>query len=322
VTPLEIAVRMAAPFLIERGVDPSEDGLGPALVMRLLLELPEERGYFRPLANQPEMAAALWSTMRELRMAGLRASDLKPEHFSSAAKHAELTALLGAYERFLSDCARADFPTVFEEALRHRDWCPIQDADCWTELPDVVWPPIQRRLLDAMPGERIEPVALALPGATLPRRLKEARTARQEPAAAAPLAFLMAPELAPPGDRSALSLFHAGGCEAEVETVVRRILASGRTLDQVEIVCASPHYSALVWEKAMRYEWPVTLAQGLPAALTRPGRALLSLVDWIEDDFAAGRLRRLFESGDVRLPEHVPMSAGRAARLLIRAQAA
>src|SRR6186997_2614705 len=58
VTPLDVALRMGAPFLVERGIDPSEEGLGPALVMRLLLTLPEEGGYFRPLATQPDLAAA------------------------------------------------------------------------------------------------------------------------------------------------------------------------------------------------------------------------------------------------------------------------
>jgi hypothetical protein len=32
VTPLDIALRMGAPFLVERGIDPSEEGLGPALM--------------------------------------------------------------------------------------------------------------------------------------------------------------------------------------------------------------------------------------------------------------------------------------------------
>jgi hypothetical protein len=58
VTPLDIALRMGAPFLVERGIDPSEDGLGPALMMRLLLDLSGEHGYFRPLADQPTMAQA------------------------------------------------------------------------------------------------------------------------------------------------------------------------------------------------------------------------------------------------------------------------
>lgn len=45
VTPLDIALRMAAPFHVEAGIEPSEEGLGPALMMRLLHELPEP-GYF------------------------------------------------------------------------------------------------------------------------------------------------------------------------------------------------------------------------------------------------------------------------------------
>lgn len=47
VTPLDIALRMGAPFLVERGVDPSEEALGPALMMRLLMDMPQQGGYFR-----------------------------------------------------------------------------------------------------------------------------------------------------------------------------------------------------------------------------------------------------------------------------------
>src|SRR3954464_46710 len=72
VTPLDIALRMGAPFLVERGIDPSEEGLGPALMMRLLLDLPKYGGYFRPLADHPTMAQAIWATLHELRMAGIR----------------------------------------------------------------------------------------------------------------------------------------------------------------------------------------------------------------------------------------------------------
>src|SRR4051794_31368036 len=112
VTPLDIALRMGAPFLVERGIHPSEEGLGPALIMRLLLDLPVEGGYFRPLADQPTMAQALWATIRELRMAGVKSSELKAEAFESAAKHAELRALLGAYEQFLANQNRGDMALV------------------------------------------------------------------------------------------------------------------------------------------------------------------------------------------------------------------
>ena len=112
------------------------------------------------------MAEALYATVRELRMAGVKAKDLEADAFESKAKHAELKALLGAYEKFLKDNNRGDMAAVYEEAMQHPDWCPIQPEDCWTELPGTIWTPLERRLIDAMPGERILPRALQIPNAT------------------------------------------------------------------------------------------------------------------------------------------------------------
>src|SRR5262245_55893017 len=181
VTPLDIALRMGAPFLVEREIDPSEEGLGPALMMRLLMDLPERGGYFRPLANHPTMAEALWASVRELRMAGLTARDLHADAFASAAKHRELSSLLEAYERFTETNRRGDMASVYEEAVRRPEWCPIQGSDCWTELPDVLWNPLQRRLMDTCPGEHVVPRGDDLPHVKRPRRLERTQTDRIAP---------------------------------------------------------------------------------------------------------------------------------------------
>jgi len=325
VTPLDVALRMAGPFLVEQGVTPSEEGLGPALMMRLLLDLPQGGGYFRPLAQHPTMAQALWATVRELRMAGFGPEDLKLKTFSSPAKHAELVALLSAYQNFLSQHNRGDMAMVYEEALRHPDWCPIQPEDCWTELPDTIWTPLQRSLIDSMKGERLIPRSIAVSGVQIPRRMGSQRIKRlpADPATN-PLAFLLAPALAsrqPRLDRQ-IALFHAGGREAEIEEVFRRILDSGTSLDQVEIACASEAHLALIWEKALRHNWPVTLGSGVASVLTRPGRALIGFCDWIETDFSAGHFRRLLQSGDLKVKEEDQgFTLGQAARLLAQAEA-
>ena len=367
VTPLEVAIRMAGPFLVERGIDPSEETLGPALVMRLLLDLtggargPDQAtstlpggapdaggaGYFRPMAEHTPLAAALWSTLRELRLAGLRAIDVPREAFVSAEKHAELVALVLAYERFLERHRIADMAAVFAEAPNHIDFCPILAADLVLDVPDVVWPALTRRFLDALPGDRLTPHTLLLPGAVLPRRL-----ARRAPGAiwtasppgsgvdAARLVYLRAPAQAGPARADGtIDVFHAGGREAEVDEVLRRVFASGRRLDEVEVACASDTQALLVWEAACRLDWPVTLSCGVPASFTRPGRALLGWCAWVEADFDASVLRRLMQSGDVALargrrpvagagsgPDHdagvEDLSPGQAARLLQRAEAA
>ena len=318
VTPIGIATRMGAPWLVERGIDPSEEQLGPALIMRLLLGLPEGAGYFRPLAHEPRMAIAIWSTLQELRAAGLRATDLVAEAFESENKHTELQALVAAYEQHLEQRKLGDQATVYEEALAHPDWCPIKAEDCWTVLPGVTWSPLQQRFFDLIPGE---PEALSTQHKAPSTDLVAPSTEPEAPSTEhpAPSTALNAPSTdltAPSTD-----FFTAGGPEAEVEEVFRRILTSKRRLDEVEITCASDGYATLLWEKACRFDWPVTLATGLPATLTRPGRALLGLIEWIEDNFAAGRLRRLLQSGDVKLDSSAP-GPSRAARLLVAAQAA
>lgn len=305
VTPLELATRMGAPFLVEQGIDPSEDGLGPALMMRLLMELPEEDGYFRPLADQPSMGEALWATVRELRMAGVTSGDLAAGAFTSEAKHRELQALVASYEAFLEREKRGDQATVYLEALDHPEWCPLGNGDCWVETPDVVWTALQRRLIERLPGERLVPRACEIDGQALPRRMRVAEVART----------------AIPANPKAIDLFHAAGREAEIEEVFRRILASGAPLDHVEIACASESGVTMAWEKALRLEWPATVGPGVPAATTRPGRALIGFCNWIEGDFTATDLRRLLESGDIALPEERELSPGRAARLLVKSEA-
>ena len=325
VTPLDLALRMGAPFLVERGIEPSEEGLGPALIMRLLLGLPERDGYFRPLANQPTMAQALWTTIRELRMAGVESRAFSGAAFASPAKRNELQALLAAYEQFLVASNRGDMAIVYAEATKRPDWCPIQPADCWTELPNIVWSPLQRTVLDMLPGERIAPRALTITGAAVPRRLSDRAIDQVDgDPSAAPLAHLLSMASTPLSDniRASINLFHAGGREAEIEEIIRRVLASGASLDQIEIACASDAHAALLWEKALRHDWPITLGPGIAANQTRPGRALLGLCDWIETDFAAGYFRRLLQSGDMGVEtDDEGFTASQAARILARAGA-
>jgi ATP-dependent helicase/nuclease subunit B len=324
-TPLDLALPMAAPFLVERGVDPAPDGIGPALIMRLLLELASTvPTYFRGLAEQPQMAEALWATLAELRMAGISAAALPREAFTNLSKHAELRALLASYEQHLAERRLADRAEVYREALLHLDVCPIQPADLHVETPTVVWSPLERRLLDVLPGAPVTPRALDLPGLDVPRRMTSLASP-METAAPAPssnaerLALLMEPGGTPASDDT-LTMFCAGGREAEVEEVLRRIARAGGPLDAVEIACPRPEQAALVWEKAQRHEWPVTIGPGIPVALTRPGRGLLAFCEWVTGGLAASRLRRMLQSGDVRL-EAEGLTAGQAARILARAEA-
>jgi RecB family exonuclease len=327
-TPLDVALAMAAPPLVAHGIDPTPESLGPALVTRLLLDLPDTApSYFRFLAHEPRMAEALWRTIRELRLAGGAAAGLTASAFTDPAKHAALRMLVSTYENYLARHRLADGADVYREALGQLDTCPVGAGDLRLELPGSVWAPLERRFLDALPGTAPPSHALAVSGLG-GSRIAGTRGARTAAVAPAPrsdaerLAFLMDPAAAPPphGDGT-LKLFHAAGREAEIEEVLRRILDGDRRLDDVEIVCATSDQVALLWDKAASLRLPITLAAGLPARLTRPARALFAFLSWATDRFAAGALRRLLQSGNVKLAPGGGLSPGEAARLLARSTA-
>ncbi|MGE3841473.1 MAG: PD-(D/E)XK nuclease family protein [Vicinamibacterales bacterium] len=331
VTPLDIATRMAGPFLVEAGIEPSDETLGPALMMRLMLEQPVESGYFRPLAEQPSMATAVWQTVTELRLAGLGPDDLQPGTVAPEPKRVELQALLAANEDHLRNARVADAAAVFALACRHATFCPILATDYRVEWPEVIWPPLVRRLLDGLPGQADLVTPPAILRLTIPRRAVQTRPADPVPS---PSAWhgLLAQTAAVPASRRpplALDIFHAGGREAEVEEVCRRILASGAPLDEIEVSCGTEAQAWLVWEKTVRLDWAATVGSGVPAAMTRPGRALLGWCDWVEGEFAASRLRQLLLTGDVSPAawsagdsSDGALSAGQGARLLLRLGAA
>ena len=153
--------------------------------------------------------------------------------------------------------------------------------------------PLERRFLDALPGRRHRPRASRRPASSRPggSPTSARRSSRSPPRPASDserLAFLLRPADAPPprGDGT-LALFRAGGREAEVEEVFRRILAAGVPLRPRRDRLRGGDDATLVWEKAQRHDWPVTVEPGVPVALTRPARALLAFCAWVEGGFPA-----------------------------------
>ena len=330
-TPQHLALEIGGPFLFERQIEPLADELGPPLILRLLLELPASvPTYFRNLAEQPSMAALIWTSVRELRMNDLNSAELSSTALSNTSKQEELSALAVAYERHLSTNKLADDADVYREALSHLQFCPVKPNDLLIESPGFIWSALERRFLDALPGHWVLSKSYHIPAVDRPARLQSLGSRTEwvpipkEPKADSEcLCNLTAPinvDNHQP-DRT-LTLFHAAGKEAEVEEVVRRVLAAGVPFDQVEVACARPsEYGLLFWEKSERHGWPITLEMGIPVTVTRPARALLAFSDWIMAGFPCSGLQRLLRSGTIHLDLEERLSVGQAARLLAQSKA-
>lgn len=328
-TPAQIAEGLAGPRLVARGIGRLREEVGPALISRLLQGLPGGgEPYFRRMGDDPGTGRILWGAIHELRLAGVRSGDLRPDALVAPAKSEELKSLLAAYEAFLAGSKLADTAAVFAEALAEVERAHVAGGRLVLTPDSAGWCPLERELIRRLAGRHIvlpHAVPHGLPGPALsgaaeadPQRGVEAEGPPARDSAR--LAWLFAPESAPAplGDGS-VALFHAAGYDSEVDEVLRRALALAVPLDHVEVACARLEpYVTLLWEASCRLEIPMTFGPGLPITVTRPGRALAGFCRWVERDFPASVLRRLLQSGDVTLGGS-GLSSGRAARLLLRA---
>ena len=102
------------------------------------------------------------------------------------------------------------------------------------------------------------------------------------------------------------TLFRAVGEANEVREVLRRALAVGWPLDEIEILVSDRlTYVPLIYETFARLladgesvdDIPVTFQEGLSARQLRPGRALAAWLNWIADDYPQPTLVRMVQEG-------------------------
>lgn len=268
-TPFQLALESCAPDLLARGLQPCPDGLGPPLLQRLLFQ--QQTGYFGSLALQPGMARALWDTLQEFRMAGLRAEDLL--RLNSTPKRDDLHWLFQAYEKHLSDARWADRADVFDQVQTVH---AIDPEDLVLCFPYCNWSPCENEFLSHLPGRRVTPEATdTKPPRGWPERIERPVQARKP------------------------QLFCALRRHDELDEVVKRILDQQLPLDEIEI-CALPEEASLIRERLAQAGMDATFEAGLPVASSRPGQAVNAILDWVEHGYTAFHLRELLLSDLIR----------------------
>jgi ATP-dependent helicase/nuclease subunit B len=267
------------------------------------LRKPEGEGYLLGLPPGPGLNSVLSGAVRDLRLAGITARDLKPEDFHGkgssrglVTKARELISILECYEAELAANRLVDYAGALRLALEALDGEGGEDvlmlvpSDLEGRLSSL-----ESRFLDALPFEK---------------RTLEADGPGSEPAGAATdlslLRCINEPADAPgsSGDGT-VDVFRAVGEINEVREVLRRCASKGIALDDVEIVCAdSATYVPLIYEvgallghSSAGSEF-FTFSEGIPVRYSRPARALLGWLEWVRDrDYPQWILERLIQGG-------------------------
>lgn len=320
-TPLKaLAFELAAPALLREG-----SRLLPAQARLLLVERlwadwrkRNPRRYLTQFEGAETLAPALDRTLATLRLGGVQPADLVPEAFEVAEKGHDLAELLLRYEQTLRKARLRDEADLFQLAVERvlENPAALGPRTLLLIPADQDAQGLARRLLDQLPAEVQVSLPVDQPGDTTDAPATNLGRLR----------FLDAPAAAPPPCNDAsVGLFTALGETAELRECLRRVLAEGTPFDEVEILVTDAEaYVPRLHELSRGLPGqqgdaiPMNFADGLPARLSLPGRALRGWLDWLADDGPQWLLVDLLREG-VLVPtkqrDHSPLET---AELLAR----
>ncbi len=313
---------LAGPEVTRQGLKLISDQAGELLIDRIWARRRKKsRGYLSSLEVTPGLVQMLYSAVSDLRLAGIRSGELRITNFEVDDKGRELKAILKDFENELKSGHRIDYTGALRMAARrlHDDPAALP-GDALVLIPaDMVdCTVLEQALLEAIPEQKKRIIPVDLPedrqtpdkGEKFPdiKLLRWIDTPADAPA--------------PAGDGTA-AIFRAVGEANEVREVLRRILAGGLSLDEVELLHTDAGmYIPLIYETAARLQsddpalkeslkngLPVTFAEGIPTNYSRPGRSLAAWLQWINDGFSQSTMVRMIQDGLLKItgmdPERV-----------------
>ena len=296
---VQFGVRLAREELARRSLAPLTATAAAALATRCVFSVQAKPGlrYFGPVADRPGFAAALASTISELRDSGVKAADLA----ALGDRGSDLAALLSEYEAQLQSGHLADLVDIFSIAAEH---LKSGSSSSWSHPVLLLDVPIessaQRELIRALASKARDVFATSQDGDT--RTIAAFRQLTGEYASGAVgkdtsldrlqnFVFGTTPDSSYPED-DMVQFFSAPGEGRECVEIARRIQSAARNgtvFDQIVVALRSPQSYAPLLEAAFdRAGIPVYFARGT----RRPdasGRALIALLLCAEERLSAKR---------------------------------
>ncbi|MEP6836155.1 MAG: PD-(D/E)XK nuclease family protein [Gemmatimonas sp.] len=286
-----LAQKLALVDLAEREVRRASDVAVADIVNSAFDDVVDSPGF------SPELAALTWSAgtrgaiadaILELRTANVSAAQLSA--IGTVGVAPSLAMVLRRYEQLLTQRHLADAAEVFRSASAafDREKTFALEHALLVAVPAWTVQGATRTLFDQLVSHGLQvlrplQLALAIPPAGLVDSLATAVEIEVE---------TRAPSCSP-------AMFCAGTTADEIREVVRRAVANGRRLDEIEVASTDRDtYGLIVDALCTQIGASCTSVDGISLASTRIGRALERWLTWIESDYSATSVRDALESGD------------------------
>ena len=284
--------------LLVKGWRPASVDLIHLIVEKILRRIKDEdpTGYFAPVAVSPSLVRSVWSTLAGIRMAGLTPNAVSAR-IDDSIKGRALDSLTHLFAEELEKRRVFDSARLLDHASRMGP-CPYPVLI----LGETNLTGIEIRFLRSRFDDRLE--ILRVPDSTVrvPQTIAQEVFGFGREAAAGddpPLSEAFDPFEGV--EQVDLTVYGAKGPEYEVKDAIKWALNAGVSIDSVEIAYSrGATYVPMILDAAERLGIDVSFGEGIPATLTRPGRALVGLLRWILDDFPASDLAGLLEAGHVQ----------------------
>ncbi len=275
-----MAVHLAGRSIAENDLDVLSESLGPIVADLVWAGARDSLAgsYLSRLEPGSGLARTLYSTIKDLRLAGLGPGGIDTARFEVEAKGSDIKKLLAGWVSTLEDFGLADYAQVLRLARSRLKTEPDSvPPDLILLLPEDGFETVlENDLIDAFSGSNLYPL-----------RVDDGDLADDD--AAEP------------------TLFRALGEINEVRHVFRICLEQAIPLDQAELVHTdSETYLRLIYETlactaeetaGFEMDMPATFAEGLPARFMRPGRALAGWVSWIRKGYLQKTLSEMIHEG-------------------------
>jgi ATP-dependent helicase/nuclease subunit B len=301
-----MALELAGPSMTQAKVGFLSSRAGELLIDGILTRLGSDGlEYLGRTRAHVGLVQAIYRSIAHLQLAGLEPGQAAFPLFEVSAKARDLHKVWQEYRRRLQGGGLCDYAAVLRLAVaRLREEATSQPDGPLVLVPgDAELHFLERALLRALPADRCVP--LPVDEAVDSEPVSSQRQIRTD---ADRLRWLHVPADAPaPFADGTVQIFRAMGEINEVREVLRRCLASGIPFDDVELLHTDREtYVPLIYETLSALEHapavpdgdlPVTFVEGVSCRYSRPGRALLSWLKWLREDYAQATLVNMIREG-------------------------
>ncbi len=311
VTLPSLAMEIAGMELQSLGLQQISGTATRVLINHIFRELKEgsELVYYRDLEAQSGIIDAISRSIRDLKAAGIKSTNLKVDQFIDKDKGRETQLILKRYEEELEAGKFFDTAMLYKTAADVAKKSTSNPERHYLCLQDQIFSKIERDFLESLTEDLILVPHGEVVGMARPRRMIKIK--EKEPVGAKPTTnlkrapWLFALKDAPvPFKDNTLQMFQAIGPTNECREVIRRIIIEKIPFDQVEIIHpGGSNYPSIFFVLSEKMGFQFSSSEGLPLNFTVPGKVFSGIIDWMENDYPVSDLCRLLESEYLKTPK-------------------